>query len=216
MSEQGCVIYSAGGFGREAAWLARACADLGRLSAPVAFIEDDPSLQGKRINGLPVISFEDCRKSMPKSQIICAVGNPSTRERLVRKCADAGFSFASAIHPSVIKSDEISCGMGTLICAGSILTVNITLGQHVHVNLDCTIGHDVVLEDYATLAPGVHVSGWVRIGRGAYIGTGANIVNGTHEKPLLIGAGAVIGAGACVIGDVPAGATYVGVPARST
>ena len=215
MSVHQCVIYSAGGFGREAAWLARACADLGRLGEPSAFVEDDASLQGKRINGLPVISFEECRKSMPQADFICAVGNPATREKLVRKCADAGFSFASAIHPSVIKSDEISIGVGTLICAGSILTVNITLGQHVHINLDCTLGHDAVLEDFVTLAPGVHVSGWVRIGRGAYIGTGANIVNGTREKPLVIGADAVIGAGACVVGDVPAGATYVGVPARA-
>lgn len=214
MEKHQCVIYSAGGFGREVAWLVQDCHKAGRLGAPVAFIEDDPTLQGKTVNGLPVLSFEKSRKDFPDTDVICAAGNPLIREKLVRKCEEAGFAFASAIHPSVIKSDEVNCGVGTLVCAGSILTVNITLGRHVHVNLDCTIGHDAVLDDYATLAPGVHVSGWVRIGRGAYIGTGANIINGTHKKPLLIGAGATIGAGACVIGDVPAGATYVGVPAR--
>jgi len=215
MDKRQCVIYSAGGFGREAAWLVRDCHEVGRVGRPTAFIEDDASLLGQKINGLPVLSFEECRKTMPDADVICAVGNPRTREKLVRKCEAGGFSFAAAIHPSVIKSDEVSIGVGTLVCAGSILTVNITLGRHVHVNLDCTIGHDAVLEDYATLAPGVHVSGWVRIGRGAYIGTGANIINGTREKPLVIGEGATIGAGACVTGDVPAGETYIGVPARA-
>jgi acetyltransferase-like isoleucine patch superfamily enzyme len=101
-----------------------------------------------------------------------------------------------------------------VICAGTILTTNITLGDHVQINLDCTIGHDVELEEYATLAPGVHVSGCVRIGSGAYVGTGAVIINGDQEQPLTIGTGAVIGAGACVTRSVEPGTTVVGVPAK--
>jgi acetyltransferase-like isoleucine patch superfamily enzyme len=108
----------------------------------------------------------------------------------------------------------VEVGRGSVITVGNILNVNVRLGQHVHVNLDCTIGHDAVLEDYATLAPGVHVSGWVFIKEGAYIGTGAVIINGTEDKPLEIGAYAVVGAGAVVTKDVPPGVTVVGVPAK--
>jgi len=108
----------------------------------------------------------------------------------------------------------VEVGRGSVITVGNILTVNVRLGQHVHVNLDCTIGHDAVLEDYATLAPGVHVSGWVFIKEGVYIGTGAVIINGTEDKPLEIGAYAVVGAGAVVTKDVPPGVTVVGVPAK--
>jgi serine O-acetyltransferase len=49
----------------------------------------------------------------------------------------------------------------------------------------------------------------VTIGPGAKIGTGATILG-----PAKIGAGASIGANAVVVGDVPAHATAVGVPAR--
>jgi acetyltransferase-like isoleucine patch superfamily enzyme len=45
--------------------------------------------------------------------------------------------------------------------------------------------------------------------RGASIGSGATILGGVR-----IGAGATVGAGAVVVGDVPAGATVVGNPAR--
>ena len=71
------------------------------------------------------------------------------------------------------------------------------------------ISHDWVVDDYATLSPGVLVNGSVTIGDGAFLGTGAIVTPG-HT----IGADAVVGAGAVVVSDVPAGVTHVGVPAR--
>jgi acetyltransferase-like isoleucine patch superfamily enzyme len=72
----------------------------------------------------------------------------------------------------------------------------------------------VVLGDFTTLSPGVHISGWVHVGARVYIGTGAVIINGTAESPLRIGDGAIIGAGACVTKSVESLTTVVGIPAR--
>jgi len=71
-----------------------------------------------------------------------------------------------------------------------------------------------MMGDFTTLAPGVHISGCVHLGKRVYVGTGAVIINGTQEEPIVIGDDAVIGAGACVIKSVPTGQTVVGVPAR--
>jgi serine acetyltransferase len=100
-------------------------------------------------------------------------------------------------------------GEGIVITAGCILTNRIRLANHVHVNLDCTIGHDVILEDYVTLAPGVHVSGKVTFEEGCYIGTGANIV-----ERIRVGAWSIIGAGSTIIRDVPPNTTVIGVPGK--
>jgi sugar O-acyltransferase (sialic acid O-acetyltransferase NeuD family) len=132
----------------------------------------------------------------------------------MERAANQGFDFETLVHSKVERSPWVEIGEGSVICAGNMLTVNITLGQHVQINLDCTIGHDVVLEDYATLAPGVHVSGCVHLGKRVYIGTGAVIINGTQQEPVVIGDDAVVGAGACVTGSIPAGWTVVGVPAK--
>ncbi len=118
------------------------------------------------------------------------------------------------MHPRVECSRWVEIGEGAVICAGNILTVNIVLGRHLQINLDCTIGHDVVMGDFTTLAPGVHVSGWVHCGQRVYMGTGAVILNGTEDSPLTIGDDAVVGAGAVVTRSVPPGVTVVGVPAR--
>jgi sugar O-acyltransferase (sialic acid O-acetyltransferase NeuD family) len=209
MNAKQIVIYGAGGFAREVAWLAE---EVGYSVA--AFIDDDPSHQGMRLNGFPVIGLEHGATQFNQCEIAIAVGSPSTRELLMTKSIRAGFRPSTLIHPRVERSRWIEYGEGVVICAGSILTTNITIGNHVQINLDCTVGHDVVMEDFSTLAPGAHVSGWVRLERGAYVGTGAVIINGTSTKPLVIGAGAVIGAAACVVKSVEAGAIVAGVPAK--
>lgn len=207
------IILGGGGFAREVAWLAEECALEGLTIA--GFVEADGSAQiGRLLNGYPVMDLGQAKARHPGALAVAAVGSPQLREKLVAEAAAAGFGFATLIHPNVARSRRINVGAGTLICAGSILTVDITVGQQVHVNLDCTIGHNAVLEDFATLAPGVHVSGFVHIGKRAYIGTGAVIVNGTEEKLLIIGDDAVVGAGAVVVKDVQPKTTVAGVPAR--
>jgi sugar O-acyltransferase (sialic acid O-acetyltransferase NeuD family) len=208
------VIYGAGGFAREVAWLAECCASEDRACKPVCFIDDDVASHGKILNGLPVMGLEEARGEFPRARVVGGLGSPQVRQRVMEKAAAAGFRFATLIHPNVERSRWVEFGDGAVVCAGNILTANISLGPHVQINLDCTIGHDVLMGDYTTLAPGVHVSGWVHFGRRVYVGTGAVIINGTQDAPILIGDDAIIGAGACVVRSVPAGETVVGVPAK--
>lgn len=211
---QHIAVYGGGGFAREVAWLVESCNVDTPLYEVVCFISDNAAEQGHLLNEIPVMSLDLARQRFPTAKVVGGVGSPKTRELLMVKAASAGFDFAAIIHPRVERSRWIKIGIGTVICAGNILTTNIALGQHVQINLDCTIGHDVVMGDYATLAPGVHVSGWVYIGKRVYVGTGANIINGTRDNPLLIGDDAIVGAGACVTKSVASNVTVVGVPAK--
>lgn len=209
------IIYGAGGFAREVAWLVQSCNDVATVYRVVGFIDDNEAMHGKVLNGIPVMGLEGACGRFPKAAVVGGVGNPKTRQRLMEKAAAAGLMCETIIHPRVERSEWVEIGEGTVICAGNILTTNIVLGRHVQINLDCTIGHDVVMGDFTTLAPGVHVSGCVHFGQRVYIGTGAVIINGTQDQPLVIGDDVTIGAAACVTKSVPAGLTVVGVPARS-
>jgi sugar O-acyltransferase (sialic acid O-acetyltransferase NeuD family) len=205
------LIFGAGGFGREVAWLAQQCRG---ERADIVFCVDQRRFLSEPVNGIPVRLLEDFAQEI-SSQLayVVALGDPEQRMRAVGLHEAMGMAAATLIHPRVEASRWIEIGPGSILCAGVIATTNIVIGAHVHVNLDCTIGHDVVIGDYATLSPGVHVSGNVTIGKGAFIGTGATIINGSAASPLSIGDGAVVAAGACVTKPVEPGALVAGVPA---
>lgn len=100
-------------------------------------------------------------------------------------------------------------GTGSIICPGTILTTNIVVGFFVIINLNCTIGHDCIIDDYTTISPGANISGNVKIGKCCYIGTNAVI----REK-ITICDDVVIGAGAVVVKDITEPGTYVGNPCK--
>jgi sugar O-acyltransferase (sialic acid O-acetyltransferase NeuD family) len=208
------AIFGASGFAREvAAWAERATWS-GSEFRLVGFIDDVSP--GGELRGRPVVTLVEMARTK-RPAFVVAVGDPTLREQLVQAAESAGLPVAPPlVHPSVqYDEDHVTLGNGTVICPGTILTTDIAVGSHVQINLSCTVGHDVSLHDYVTLAPGVHVSGKVAIGHGAYLGTGAVTVDGGYDLPLVIGERAVVGAGAVVTRDVPAATTVVGVPARA-
>jgi sugar O-acyltransferase (sialic acid O-acetyltransferase NeuD family) len=203
------AVYGSGGFAREVAWLAEACGH-----RVVCFVDDDASRVGRRLNDIEVVSPDVAASRFADAGVVAAIGNPAARADVMARAVARGLRPATLVHPRVEHSRWIVFGAGAVICAGNILTTNIVIGDYVQINLDCTVGHDVTLDDFSTLAPGVHVSGCVRIGKRAYVGTGATIINGTLDQPLIVGDDAVVGAGACVTRSVDSGVTVVGVPAK--
>lgn len=200
-------IFGAGGFGREVAWLAEQ--SWHDKVAPV-FVVDKPEFLGDPVNNIPIVLTSDILAEDAK--FCMGVGDPVLKRIATDKLCSYQMDAARLIHPRTEISNTVSVSDGVIVCAGCILTVNIKLAQHVHINLDCTIGHDVEVGEFSTLSPGVHVSGNVQIGSDVFIGTGANIINGTRDKPLMIGSGVIIGAGAVVNRDVPANTMVAGVP----
>ena len=201
------LVMGCGGFAREVFWAAgNAASRPGGLRFEVlGFV--DRAAHEQPFYGLPVWELGQAPR---EAFVTCGIGGmPEIKQRVMEEAAIAGWRAAPAIvFDGVPIGPNVRLGEGTIVCAGNILTVDITVGRHVAINLDCTVGHDAVIGDYATLSPGVHVSGNVRLGTGAFIGTGASIIEG-----VTIGDYAVVAAGATVTRDVPPLALVAGVPA---
>ena len=102
--------------------------------------------------------------------------------------------------------------MGNIITAGVRFTNNIKMGNFGIFNLNCTIGHDCVIEDFVNIAPGANISGNVILKEGAYVGTNASILQGKSiDEKLVIGKYATIGIGTVIVKDAPAFETIVAI-----
>lgn len=207
---QPLVILGAGGFARETLDVVEAInADKPRYDVLGFVVDEKYGRAGDVVNEKPILGGFSWFENHTDVLAVCGVGAPEVRRHMINSARKMGIEFASLIHPNAQLTRWVKIGSGVIITSGCILTVQIRLGDHVHLNLDCTIGHDTMLENFVTLAPGVHVSGNVLLQEGAYVGTGANII----EKKT-IGAWSVVGAGSTVVKDVPPNSTVVGVPAR--
>lgn len=204
-------IIGAGGFGREVVWLIERINQTKPEWQLQGFIDDNVQIHGSMEDSYPVLGgcelLEQCGEEV---WVVCAIGAAAVRERVINKVN--GFKnvrYATLIDPSVIMSSRITLGEGTIVCAGTICTVDITIGNHVIINLDCTIGHDATIEDFVTIYPSVNVSGCAVIEKGVELGTGAQIIQGKR-----VGSETIVGAGAVVTKDLPDKCTAVGAPAR--
>lgn len=208
MSPKKTCIFGTGGFGREV--LCLLIDNLGRSGVDyrqvACFMIDDENYTVNEVMEIPVIRKSEFDPS--KYNVVVAVGDPVTRKKIVESLP-GNTEYATLIHHTAILSHSIEIGEGSIICAGCILTCNIKIGKHAQLNLQTTVGHDCVVGDYFTTAPGARISGISTIGDEVYFGTNAAVRQKIHVCDHI-----TIGMGATVVKDLEESGTYVGSPAH--
>ena len=204
------VLYGSGGLAREIHEMVLDLNDDKPAWNLLGFLDDDPNRVGVEIHDLPVLGGTDWLSGHPSVRVVVAVGGTAAKRRMAQRVEEvSGNVFATLIHPLARIGRRVEVGSGSVVCAGTVVTTDIRIGRHVVLNLNCTVGHDAVLEDYVTVAPTVNVSGNVNVGQGCDLGTGSTIIQGMNIGPWTI-----VGAGAVVVKDLPANVTAVGSPAK--
>lgn len=209
------AIFGLGGFGREIAPLAQErAAREGGKEGDVIFV-DDAAGRPSVCNGLPVIGFDElCMEEHRDRAIVVAIGDGRTREKVERRCAEAGLTIGSlsAVSARVLFGNEIQ--VGTVLCDFAMITSNAIIGKSFQANVYSYVAHDCVIGNYVTFAPRVSCNGNVHVGDYAYVGTGALFVQGKVDAPLIIGEGAIVGMGSVVTKPVEPYTLVAGVPAK--
>ena len=142
-------------------------------------------------------------------QVLIALGSSQFRSDISKRMP-INTTYFSFIHPLAYMFDsDIVYGEGSIFCPGCKVTVGITFGKHCQLNLNTTVGHNCVIGDFFTTAPGVNISGDCVIGSRVYIGTNAAV-----RQKIHICDDVTIGMGAVVVKDILKPGTYVGNPAR--
>ena len=203
-------IFGTSGFSREVGDIAL---EIGYTPIYVARDENEANI----FSGEGEVITEDSVKKYRKYPFSIGIGDNEIRKNIFIRYQTT-LRFVGLVHPSATfglrQLERIDNSRGIIICAGVRLTNTIKVGDFCIFNLNCTIGHDAVIEDFVNVAPGVSVSGHVHIEAGCWIGSGAVINQGVADKNMYIRHNTVIGSGSVIARDCEPNSVYWGVPAR--
>ena len=201
------LLLGAGGLAREV------IASVGSAGSHriVGVLDDDHSLHGSRLDGVPVIGHISQAPLRDEQLLVCIESGPS-RERVVRRMITAGVEserFATCVDPAVRVPSGCMVGPGSILLPGGVLTASVTIGSHVVAMPSVVFARDDVVADFATLNTGALLGDGVHIGRGAELGMASAV-----RRRLMVGAYATLGMGGVLMEDLPSYETWAGVPAR--
>lgn len=198
------VIFGTGGHARVVHDIALDCA----VFNVVGFVAPRA---GGEFCGLPVFGDDSLASSRCRRGII-AIGDNHLRMKVAGDVLrrDASFEFVTLMHPSAQCLRDVAIGAGSVVMPGALLNSAVRVGAHCILNTGCSVDHDGVIEDFASIAPGAVLGGGVKVGRGSAVALGAKVIHG-----MTIGADSVVGAGALVLHDVASGVLAYGSPCRT-
>lgn len=208
-------ILGSGGFAKEVYFLIN---DINQnLETPIynfiGFIDKTDQIKEIRIGEklFPVIAEDHFLASDTSGSISLAIGigAPSILEKLYNRFFEK-YSFPNLIHPNFVGHLETTeLGIGNIITAGCVFTVDIKIGSFNVFNLNTTVGHDTVIGSFNVINPGSNISGGVTLGNRNLIGTNATIL-----QYITFGSNSVLGAGAVLSKNLESNLVAVGIPAK--
>lgn len=201
----GVLLVGASGLAREVI-----AAGMGGVAG---ILDDDQRLHETEVGGVPVLGPVALAAERRERLLVC-IGPSAARRSVVRRLRAGGVDddrYETFVARSARIGSSSDIAAGSIVLEGVVVTAHARIGRHVVIMPTVVVTHDDTVGDYATLAAGVTLGGRVDVAAGAYLGMQSAV-----HPDVSIGADAVIGMGAVVLRDVPAGETWVGVPARRT
>jgi sugar O-acyltransferase (sialic acid O-acetyltransferase NeuD family) len=204
------IIIGGGAFGREALNWAWDCKSSDSGVSFSMFVDADP----KAFDAFSEFGMEylgDPDSFMPQSGdlFLIAIGDPTTKDKIVGRLAGLGAEFATIVHPSAVVARTAKIGRGVVVGPHSYVATNATLGNFSCVNSLTGVGHDVVLGQSCTISSQVDLTGGVSLGHRVFVGSGARVL-----PRVTVGDDAKVGAGSIVVRDIKAGGSVFAQPAR--
>ena len=206
------VIIGASGLAKEVAFLIDDINEKKKQWKILGFIDNNEKKDGVKLNDIPIIGTDDWLISQGKSiNIAFGLGDLGLVKKLSTEFMGNNLlKFPNLIHPNVIGDwNNISFGVGNIICAGNIFTTSIHIGNFNYFNLSCTLGHDSIIGNYNVINPTVNISGGVEMEDEILLGTGSQILQYKN-----ICSNCVVGAGSVVTKNLEEKGVYIGTPAK--
>lgn len=201
------VIAGAGEFGRELYWTIQDSRGFGEEFDIKGYVDDADPAECTRLQ-VPLLGTTENYVIQEDDVFTCAIGNPNSREMVVKHLLNRGATFIDIIHRTAIIHGSVEHGIGLVACQFTTIGDSSQIGNFVVLNGFSALGHDCIVGDYTCIMSHCDITGHTRIGRKVFISGGVGTVPNAK-----IGDGAYVGAGSVVLRKVNPGAKVFGNPA---
>ena len=152
----------------------------------------------------------ECKVSpeLEKADIIIAIGENKTRQKISQKVEVAGFEIVNLIHKSAVVSESAVIEKGVVVMPNAVINAKACIKEGAIINSGAVIEHECVIGKFAHISPNAALAGNVSVGEFTHVGIGSSIIQG-----ISIGNNCIIGAGSVVVRDINDGTKAYGVPA---
>jgi acetyltransferase-like isoleucine patch superfamily enzyme len=178
--------------------------DPGKMA--VACVDDNPSVWGQEVGGVPIVGGSDRLGELHTQQtfdsaILALGGNYiPARIKLREACERLSIPLANAIDQTAKLSADTRIGRGNVISAFCYFGPGTVMGDNNFISAFNSFDHHSVIGSDTCTGPGCIASGTVKIGSRVRLGTGIFI-----EPNLELGDNAQVASGAIIQRSVPAG-----------
>lgn len=174
-------------------------------------MDDDSSKHNQKFCGVNIFgSISEVKKYSLDTPIIIGISFPSIKLKIYKYLKGLGYTnFPTLVSASTWISNDVEIGTGSIIYPGCSVNYKTDIGSFVIMNMNCAIGHDCTIEDYASLSPGVNLGGYTHIGKQSEIGIGASTL-----QFITIEDKSIVGGNCVVVKNVKSGSIVKGVPGR--
>jgi len=175
----------------------------------LGYVDIDPELIGKKIDGYLVHKSED----LPVSKDyygICGVMDSALRRKVVTtEIETKGYMLPTLIHPTTVKSNDFIADPGSIIFSNVHISYDVKIGKCVLVSFNTDLGHELRVGEYTSIMPSATIGGNCSIGQNCLIGSGVIFYQG-----VKVGKESIIGIGTTIIKDVPDNTSVADFPRK--
>lgn len=162
------------------------------------FSVDGAYISESKIDGLPVIAFEEIKSFFPVDSVklILAIGYQKlgkTRRDLYSRYSELGYCFTNYIHPSAHVDKKCVMGNGNIFLESVIVQKRVKIGNGNVFFQDSMISHDDVVGNFNTFCGRSLLCGYVKVADCSFFGAGSIVKDKIEVASYnFVGAGAYL------------------------
>lgn len=130
------------------------------------------------------------------------MGHGDVRERLYRQLKETGYRIPNIIDDTAVVSHNAALEEGIFVGKKAVVNAGAGIGTMCIVNTGAIVEHDCQVEDFSHIAVGAVLCGGVRVGKAAFVGANATVIqNREIGKHCIVAAGTIVrkNVGDCVM-----------------